>query len=62
MNLNYKKNFKVGIYEVDFEINGKLIELSGDMHYIKEENGKIRIFIDYLTRQKYFKTIEKRKG
>ena len=42
MNLNYKKNFKVGIYEVDFEINGKLIELSGDMHYIKEENGKIR--------------------
>ena len=42
MNLNFKKNFKVRIYEVDFEINGKLIELSGDMLYIKEENGKIR--------------------
>ncbi len=42
MGLQYKRNFKVGIYEVDFEVNGKLLELSGDMHYIKEENGRLR--------------------
>ena len=42
MGLDYKKNFKVGMYEVDFEVDGKLIELSGEMHYIKEENGRIR--------------------